>query len=116
MDTVERYREIVGKLIHEYASYKPSHGQIETEAVIDFEREHYEVMHVGWDGPRWIHGSVVHSAYDRAWSKCLSQVHLSLGRFTQQLARQSCPVCDRSDSSPAPVVPRSVAAPSRHTA
>lgn len=60
MDTVERYREIVRKLIHEYASYKPSHGQIETKAVIDSEREHYEVMHVGWDGPRRIHGSVVH--------------------------------------------------------
>lgn len=37
-----------------------SHGQIETEAVIDSERDHYEVMHVGWDGPRRIHGSVVH--------------------------------------------------------
>lgn len=60
MDTIERYREVVHKLIHEYAKYKPSHGQIETEAVIDSERDHYEVMHVGWDGPRRIHGSVVH--------------------------------------------------------
>lgn len=60
MDTLGRYREIVHHLICEYASYKPSHGQIETEAVIDSKRDHYEVMHVGWDGPRRVHGSVVH--------------------------------------------------------
>jgi hypothetical protein len=60
MDRVERYRQIVRRLIEEYASYKPSHGRIETEAVMDRERDHYEVMHVGWDGVRRVHGSVVH--------------------------------------------------------
>jgi hypothetical protein len=60
MDTLERYREIVRKLISEYASYKPSHGQIDTEAIIDPEKDHYEVMHVGWDGVRRVHGTVVH--------------------------------------------------------
>jgi len=60
MDTLMRYREIVRRLIAEYARYKPSHGQIETEAVIDPEKDHYEVLHVGWDGPRRVHGSVLH--------------------------------------------------------
>ncbi|MBW4668141.1 MAG: XisI protein [Cyanomargarita calcarea GSE-NOS-MK-12-04C] len=60
MDTLERYRQIVCQLIDEYAKYKPSHGQIETEAIIDPQRDHYEVMHVGWDGQRRVHGSVVH--------------------------------------------------------
>jgi hypothetical protein len=60
MDKVERYREIVHRLIEEYARYKPSYGQIETEAIVDPRRDHYEVMHVGWDGHRRIHGSVVH--------------------------------------------------------
>jgi XisI protein len=60
MDRVERYREIVRRLIEEYASYKPSHGRIETEAIVDREHDHYEVMHVGWDGVRRVHGSVVH--------------------------------------------------------
>src|SRR5688500_7837931 len=59
MDRLEQYREIVRKLIREYASYKPSHGQIETEAIIDTDKDHYEVMHVAWDGPRRGHGSVV---------------------------------------------------------
>ena len=60
MDRLERYREIVARVIEEYARYKPSHGQIETEAIIDRDRDHYEVMHVGWDGQRRVHGSVVH--------------------------------------------------------
>jgi hypothetical protein len=54
------YREIVRQLVEEYASYKPSNGRIATEAVIDPEHDHYEVMHVGWDGVRRVHGSVVH--------------------------------------------------------
>jgi hypothetical protein len=60
MDTLRRYRDIVREVIHEYASYKPSHGCIKTEAVIDPEQNHYEVMHVGWDGVRRVHGCVVH--------------------------------------------------------
>lgn len=57
---LDQYRQIVRRLIEEYASYKPSHGQIETEAIVDHDRDHYEVMHVGWDGERRVHGSVVH--------------------------------------------------------
>lgn len=60
MDRLDRYRQIVRRIVEEYASYKPSHGQIETEAIVDPEKDHYEVMHVGWDGARRVHGSVIH--------------------------------------------------------
>jgi hypothetical protein len=60
MDRAERYRVIVRRLIEEYARYPPSHGRIETEAIVDPERDHYEVMHVGWDGVRRVHGCVIH--------------------------------------------------------
>src|SRR5262249_39322957 len=62
MDRGGRYRMIVRRLIEEYASYKPSHGQIESEAIVDPERDHYEVMHVGWDHRSRVHGCVVHVA------------------------------------------------------
>lgn len=35
MDKIDRYREVVRRLIEEYASYIPSHGQIQSEPVID---------------------------------------------------------------------------------
>jgi XisI protein len=60
MDRVEQYRGIVRRLIEEYASYKPSHGQIDTEAIVDPEKDHYQVMHVGWDNRCRVHGCVVH--------------------------------------------------------
>jgi hypothetical protein len=60
MDRLERYRAIVCQVLAEYASYRPSHGDIETELVSDPARDHYEVLHVGWDGPRRVHGSVIH--------------------------------------------------------
>ena len=38
MATVNQYREIVRQVIAQYAGYKPSHGAIDTEMVIDPER------------------------------------------------------------------------------
>jgi hypothetical protein len=81
MDRVERYREIVRRLIEEYARYKPSHGEIETEAITDRDHDHYEVMHVGWDGVRRVHGSVVH-------------VDIIDGKVWIQYDGTSCPVAD----------------------
>jgi hypothetical protein len=60
MDTLKHYRQIVSQLIKEYAKYKPSHGQIDTEKIIDVEKDHYEVIHIGWDNQRRVHGSVIH--------------------------------------------------------
>jgi len=60
MDLVVNYREVIKQIIDEYSRYIPSHGQIEAEKIIDTERDHYEVMHVGWDGPRRQHGTVLH--------------------------------------------------------
>jgi hypothetical protein len=56
-----KYREIARRVVTEYASYKLSYGYIETEAVIDPERDHYEVIHVGWDNRGFrVHSSVIH--------------------------------------------------------
>ncbi len=60
MDRVDRYRLIVRRVIEEYADAKPSYGQIATEVIVDRDRDHYEVMLVGWVDQRRVHGSVVH--------------------------------------------------------
>ena len=67
--TLTQIQTIVRDLIEEYASYKPSNGEIETEAIIDQEKGHYEVKHVGWDGQRRIHGTVIHIDIidDKVW-------------------------------------------------
>ena len=60
MEPLDRYREIVRRLIEEYASYKPAYGDVRTEAVVDRDRDHYEVVQVGWDAGRRVHGSIIH--------------------------------------------------------
>lgn len=61
MDTaLEKYRQAVRQVIGKYAQFKPSHGEIRTETVFDAENDHYELVHVGWDGVVRIHGSVLH--------------------------------------------------------
>jgi hypothetical protein len=60
MDQLNRYRDIVRRLIEEYASYRPAYGDIRTEAVVDREHDHYEVMQVGWNSGQRVHGSVIH--------------------------------------------------------
>jgi hypothetical protein len=50
----------VKEIINKYARFRPSNGDIRTEAIIDPEHDHYELVHVGWSGPNRIHGSVIH--------------------------------------------------------
>ncbi len=56
-------------LILRYAKSKPANGEIEPEAIINEERGHYELLHVGWQGERRVHGSVIHIDIigDKVW-------------------------------------------------
>ncbi|MFO0810845.1 MAG: XisI protein [Gemmataceae bacterium] len=69
MDRVDRYRAAVRRLIEDYARIKPSVGDIETEAVIDAERDHYEVLWHGFEGHKRVHGSMIHIDIkgDKVW-------------------------------------------------
>lgn len=60
-DKLTRYRAIARQVVMEYASYKLSYGEVQTEPVVDPERDHYEVVHVGWDNRgRRVHSAVIH--------------------------------------------------------
>jgi XisI protein len=60
MDRLTRYRQIARNVIEEYSRHKVSHGDIQTEPVIDPVRDHYEVIHTGWDRGLRVHGTIVH--------------------------------------------------------
>ena len=69
MDAVNQYREVVERVLAEYARIKPSHGTIETEMIVDAGRNHFEVLHIGWDGDRRVHGAILHVDIigDKVW-------------------------------------------------
>ena len=39
--------------------YKPSYGEVEVQTIFDWERDHYQLLNVGWDGKKRIRGCVL---------------------------------------------------------
>jgi hypothetical protein len=60
MDTLNAYRQGIEAVLRAYAQIPYAHGDIQTVLVVDRQADHYLLLAVGWDGPRRIHGSVVH--------------------------------------------------------
>ena len=60
MDPSTDYREIVKRVILQYADYVPAQDKEQTELVFDEERGHYEMLFVGWEGSHRVHGCVLH--------------------------------------------------------
>ena len=60
MGTQNRYRELIKQILMEYAQYKPSYGDIEVQTIFDTENDHYQLVSIGWNGNRRIHGCVLH--------------------------------------------------------
>jgi hypothetical protein len=60
VETLEGYRKVIRELIEEYAQYQPARGDVQIEVILDERNDHYELIYAGWNGPRRIHGSVLH--------------------------------------------------------
>jgi hypothetical protein len=54
------YQQTVQQLLMDYAQNKPAYGDIEVETIFDTQRNHYQIMHLGWQHKRWIHQCVMH--------------------------------------------------------
>ena len=60
MDTREKYRQLIEKVLVPYSERVYSDKEIKNEAVFDRERDHYLVMSVGWQGYRRVQHSLLH--------------------------------------------------------
>jgi hypothetical protein len=60
MDKLARYREIIRRVMNDYAIWKPSSPQVRSEIIHDPAADHFELKYVGWDGTRRIHSCVFH--------------------------------------------------------
>ncbi|WP_096625956.1 XisI protein [Calothrix sp. NIES-3974] len=57
---VEQYRQIIQQLILEGSKSGLSQEGVETQAILDTERDHYLLLHTGWRGNRRTHGCSLH--------------------------------------------------------
>ena len=60
MDRVIDYGELIQEIVREYGNCKPSYGDVEVETIIDPLQGHYQLMTIGWNGQRRIHGCLLH--------------------------------------------------------
>ena len=60
MAQLDQYREIVQKLLQNYAAYSIDDQDVDTELILDTVRDHYQLIHVGWRNERRIYGCILH--------------------------------------------------------
>jgi len=60
MEKLAQYRQLVQQMLLEYGKQKQAYGDIEVETILDPERDHYQILHVGWDRQDWVHSCIIH--------------------------------------------------------
>jgi hypothetical protein len=59
MEKLDQYREIVQSILREYSDRRSDH-EIESQCIFDLQRDHYQVVNVGWSNRRRVYGCVMH--------------------------------------------------------
>lgn len=54
------YRKAIQTVLLEYASHPYSYGEVELQTVFDTERDHYQVVSVGWEQKHRVYGCSMH--------------------------------------------------------
>lgn len=60
MGKIEKYREIVERVLSEYAAIPYFFGEIERRTIFNRERDEYLLYVVGWDEGERVHGIISH--------------------------------------------------------
>ena len=59
MEKLEKYRACITQLLEKYGKPTPN-DPIETQIIADVKRDHYQLVHVGWQNKRRFYGCVLH--------------------------------------------------------
>ncbi len=60
MEKVEQYRQYVQNTLKQYVEKAPSDEYVEVDLCFDTERDHYQIINVGWIKKQRIYGCVLH--------------------------------------------------------
>lgn len=61
METLEKWRVTLEKILQYYAELPYPQGGVKTYIVVSRDGNHFLLMHEGWQGNKRIHGMVVHA-------------------------------------------------------
>lgn len=54
------YRKYIRSIIRDHAAYKSLAGDVETQAVFDQERDHYQLLTIGWRDDTRVYHCIIH--------------------------------------------------------
>ena len=60
MDTLDKYREIIERILSNYAAVPYVNGELESMVIFDQKRDRYLLVNVGWNKNRRVHGCIIH--------------------------------------------------------
>lgn len=60
MGKIEEYRANIQKVLTNICQLSSSDKEVETQTVFDTERDHYQLVNVGWPNNRRVYGCVLH--------------------------------------------------------
>lgn len=86
MDKLNLYREIVKRLIKEYAHDDYKRNGVDRELVFDVEHDHYQIINVSWENDHRIYGCILH--FDIKQGKIWLQYNGTEIDFAEELVNQ----------------------------
>lgn len=60
MDKLTKYRTIIKNTLQSYSQYNQSSSEMEIQTIFDEERDHYQVVILGWEQEKWLHYCLIH--------------------------------------------------------
>jgi len=86
LEKIHNYRIIIKKILSQYATYKPSYGEIEMQTLFDTEHDHYQVLGIGWHKEERVYGCSMHLDIenDKIWIQ-LNNTELDIGQVLVEM-------------------------------
>lgn len=60
MERLEFYRQCIWNLLKAQTENEPKNSEVECQLIFDSERDHYQIMDVGWEGLKRIYYCFIH--------------------------------------------------------
>ncbi|GAP97368.1 XisI protein [Leptolyngbya sp. NIES-2104] len=60
MERLEQYRQSIRQMLTTQADVEQEQGSVECQLVFDTERDHYQLLDVGWDGLKRVYHCYIH--------------------------------------------------------
>jgi XisI protein len=61
MDTPDCWHSLLEKILREYVAILKPYGDVKTYLIVSQDRNHFFLMHEGWNDQRRVHGIIVHA-------------------------------------------------------